>query len=103
MREAYRLSVCGEETVDHRLGLTKVAAAEQVEVIQDVIEVVEIDARPGRCRQRPRGLISGVERCTESAEQSGHRQIGLAITVVHRRVEYDRGTVLVGRSVAAPQ
>ena len=42
-----------EQSVDHAFGLFAVAAAEQVQVIQHVIEVVQATARAGSLVQRP--------------------------------------------------
>src|SRR5262245_35614223 len=52
--------------------------------------------------QRPGSVVGPVELSRKSAEQLGHRKVGLAIAVVHRGIEHDRA--LRGEpGIAAPE
>src|SRR5438128_12125108 len=49
-----------EELIDHRLGLTKIAGAEEIQMIKDVIEVVERLAHRIALIERPCVTVRGI-------------------------------------------
>ena len=89
-----------QQASDHALGLCRVAAAEQIEVVEHVIQVVEVLAHRVTRVERPGFLVGGVEGGRVSAELLGHRQIHLAVAIVDGRVEQDR--FLLDIAVVAP-
>jgi len=72
-----------------------VAAAEQVEVIEDMIQVVQHFTACIARINVPAVAIGLVKTITESAEQLGHGQVCLAITVVDGRIKDHRFAVAV--------
>ena len=92
-----------EQAVDHGFRLRAVGTAEQVQVIQHVIEVVELAASAGTRVQRKLRVIRGIECRSEAPEQARHGDIRLAIAVVDRRIENDRRAVGEPRAIAAPK
>src|SRR3979490_1650525 len=68
-----------------------------------MIDVVQVRAHAGAIIESPGGLVSAIETGSEAAKQPGHGKICLAISVVHRRIENYRLTLLVGGAVTAPQ
>src|SRR6195256_4388776 len=89
--------------LDHGACLPGVTPPEQGGVIEHVVEVVELGARLPAERERRRRLVCLVEALAEAAEQACHRQVGLAIAVVDRRVDEYRLTGRAREPVAAPQ
>ncbi len=68
-----------------------------------MVEVVEVEAHVSTRLERPRGLVSVVERATEATEQPRHREVGLAVAEIDGGIEDDRLPGLVRRPVAAPE
>lgn len=89
--------------MNHLLGLVGVVAAEQMVVIEDVVEVVEIAAL------RPVGMagvglvVSLIEGWREAAEEFGEGEVGFAVAVVTDGIEDHRSEILVECGVAAPE
>ena len=67
-----------------------VAATEQVEVVEDVVEIVEDLAYPVARIQRPGLAVGRLEVGAEAAEQLGHGQVRLAIAMVDGGIEDHR-------------
>ena len=65
----------------------EVAAAEQVDVHEQRIELVERDAFVVPGRERVRLLVGGEHPRAEAAEQPHHRQIDLAVAAVDGRID----------------
>ena len=93
----------GEQRRDRALRLRQIAGAEQVQVIQHVVEVVKRTPQRIAVGERPRIAVRGMEVAAKSAEQLGHRDVGLAIADVDRRVEDDRRAIRQAGGVARPQ
>jgi hypothetical protein len=78
--------------LDQPCGAARVRAAEQVDVVENVVQVVQI-AAPGIAGiERPFRLIGIVKAAVEAAEEFRHGDVGFAVAVVgggiedHRRV-----------------
>src|SRR5437868_967777 len=92
-----------QQLLQHVLCLRVVTAAEQIEMIEHVIQVIERLARGVAGVERPGLAIGGVEARGKSAEQFAHGDIGLAVAEVHRRVEDHRLAARGAGGVAAPE
>src|SRR5690606_37111751 len=92
-----------DEPFQTREHLRAVASAEQIEVIQQVVEVVKSRAPLAPRGRGPRLVVRAVERVAEAAEQAGHREIGFPITVIDRRIVNKGRAVRVCAPVAAPK
>ena len=90
------------ERLQRRGELPEIATAEQVEVIQHMIELVQRLPFAVARRQWPGVLVSAVKRLTKAAEKARHGQIGFAVAVVDGGIEDDRLTIR-RRPVAAPE
>src|SRR6516164_7033660 len=93
----------GEEAVDERLRLSRVPAAEEVGVVQHVVEVVELAAQRRARGQRRRALVGAIEGWAEATEETGHGEIGLAVAVIDRGIEQHRFPGSAREPVSAPQ
>src|SRR5262245_56622289 len=102
MPEKARSARGADELLHHLLGLAPVAVAEEVEVIQHVVEVVEDAPQLVAAGDRMYLAVALVEALREAAEELGHGEIGLRVAVVHRGVEHDRRTALEDGGVPAP-
>lgn len=85
-----------------RVERSGVALAEQVEVIQQMVEVIEVAAGLPAGRERPDLIVGTVEALGEAAEQGGEGQVGLAVAVGDRWVDQRRHTVRPHQHIAAP-
>ncbi len=97
------LSEGREKRFDRGLGLGLVTAAEQIGVVELVVQVVEPLTVPVPGRPRPGRFITGKERRRESTEQGCHRQIHLPIGMVHGRIEKSAAAIAQDAAVARPQ
>src|SRR5574338_1341330 len=88
---------------DHALGLAQVAGAEEVEVIQHVVEVVQRPSSLVALGQGPFRPVCRIEARRKAAEQLGHGEIRLPVAAIHGRVEDRRPTRYIYGRVAAPQ
>src|SRR6516164_3677788 len=92
-----------EELRRHPFGLPQVRAAEEIQVIEYMVEVVERLALLVADVQRRRTPVRGVEAVREAAEQLGHRQVGFTVADVDRGVEDRRRAVGEFADVAVPE
>src|SRR5262245_26323106 len=92
-----------QQTVDHRKRLPRVSTAEEIRVIEHVIEVVQTAACTRRLIDGPAALIRGVESAAETSEKMRHGEIRFPIAVVDRRIEDHRCTRRINPPVAAPE
>src|SRR4030095_5552231 len=72
-----------EQPVDQPARGLEVAAAGEIEGIQSVIELIEGAAYLVAVGERPRLAVGFVERGAEAAEELRHRDVRLAVAVVH--------------------
>src|SRR5215469_12222564 len=93
----------GQQAVDERLRLSRVPAAEEVGMVQHVVEVVELGAQRRARRQRRGTLVGAIEACAEATEKLGQGEIGLAVAVVDRGIEEHRLARRGREPVPAPQ
>ena len=85
----------GQQSVDRVLGLAQIAAAEEVQVVEDVIEVVEqLAGAIARC-QGPGLPVGGVEIAAKAAEQFGHGEVRLAVARARSVLGPDRDRMSV--------
>src|SRR5262245_60897969 len=96
-------SLAGEEARHHPLGPGTVAAAEEVEVVEHVVQVIELASYPVARVDRPHFAVALVEACREAAEELGHREVGFRVAVVNGRIEHGRRAVGEESRVAAPE
>src|SRR5262245_52142136 len=80
----------------------EVASAEQIQVVENVIEIVERASHRITAVERPSLAIGGLEGVAEAAEQLGHGNVGLAIARVDRGIEHDRRAVSQASGIAGP-
>ncbi|CDH46496.1 hypothetical protein BN874_470003 [Candidatus Contendobacter odensis Run_B_J11] len=80
-----------------------VAAAEQIEMVENVIQVVQRPPLRIAGSQRQRLPIGDVKGFRETAEQFGHRQVRLAVALVNRRIEDHRLAIRRAIGIAAPK
>jgi len=92
-----------QQLLDHPLRSRAIAAAEEVQVVEHVVEVVELPADTVAQVDLERLVVRSVEIGRETAEELCHREIGLTVPVVHRRVEDDRRALGGEGDVARPQ
>src|SRR5215472_4398888 len=93
----------GQQAVDERLCLSRVPAAEEVGVVQHVVEVVELGAQRRARRQRRGALVSAIKGWAKATEKTGHGKIGLAVAVIDRGIEHHRFPRSAREPVSAPQ
>ena len=98
-----RSPLTGQQAVDQAHGLPQVSAAEQVEVIQHVIQVVKADAPLVARRQGPGRFVGRIELGGEATKQLCHSKICFPVAEVHGRIEEHGFAGLEGTPIAAPQ
>jgi hypothetical protein len=87
----------------NRVHTPAIALAEEVEMVEEMVEIVEVFTFLIARIQRPGSLIGGVKSRREAAEQFGKGQVGLAMAVVNGRVNQDRFAGGGDQPIATPQ
>ena len=82
-----------QQLLDHPFGLGTVTAAEQAEMIEHVVQVIERPPLRIASGQWPSFPVGGVKAVRKPAEQLSYRQIGLAVAVIDRRIEHHRRAI----------
>src|SRR4051794_23157681 len=90
------------QLVEQRLGPTEVGGAEEIQMVEHVVELIERSAALVARVERPVALISGVELRAEAAEELRHGEVCFAIAIVSGRIEDDRFAPMSFVDDAAP-
>src|SRR6266852_8108584 len=91
-RRPIALSQFRKEALDHPLGLRRVAAAEQIRVVEHVVQVVQRFSHCVALIEWCGFRVGGVESLRKSAEQLGHGEVRFAVSPVNGRIEKHRRT-----------
>lgn len=79
-----------EKGLDKRMGLLPIGAAEEVGVVEEVVELVEVDPGGGSRWKGPCGGVSLEKGGRKAAEKPGHGEVGLPVGEVNSRIKEDR-------------
>src|SRR5262249_48090973 len=83
--------------------LAEIASAEEIQVVEHVVEVVEGGARLPARLERPRRFVGAIERGVEAAEEPRHGDVRLAVAEVDGGVEDHRRSIGRGAPIATPE
>src|SRR5262245_40014941 len=92
-----------KQLLDHTFCLTAIPLAEEIEMVEHVIQVVQHAPCLVPSADRTHFPVPLVEARPKAPEQLGHREIGFAVTVIDGRIEHDRGAIREEPSVPAPE
>ena len=85
------------------MAAAEVAAAEEIEVVEQVMQLVDQQAIATAGLEWPGLSVAAFEVGWEAAEETRHGDFGLAVTVVGRGIDEHGAASVIDEIVAAPQ
>ena len=85
------------------LRLHRVAAAEEIQMVENVIQIVEVFSLLESVLKRKLVLVSRVKTSWETSEKLRKGEVGFAVAVVDRRVKNDGGSISQKADVTRPK
>ena len=97
-----RLLYLRQKLRHHAFSLPQIAAAKQIQVVQDMIQIIKRLSKTVTAIQRPLSLIGRIKIRAKAAKQLGHRQIGFPVAVIAGGVKNNRTPLFINSRITRP-